>query len=103
MPTPTNAGYRYRTAAPPLLATNLRFDNVRPNRGPSGTRAHLIGSGFGSASGQVQISGATATVLSWSDTTVFIRIKGSRPGQKGVRIIRADGRQSPIRPFRLMH
>ena len=45
--------------------------------------------------------GATATVLSWSDSEIVLRIEGPRPGRRGLRIIRADGHAGPVIAFRI--
>jgi hypothetical protein len=82
-------------------ATDLRMNEALPNRGPSGTIVRLTGTGFGSAAGEIKVNGAEATVLSWSDTEIDIRVEGSTPGRKGIWILRSDGLASPIRSFRL--
>lgn len=90
----------------PVAGTaGMRFDYLQPRRGPSGTTIHLVGTGFGSAAGQVQVQvgEAAVTVLSWSDTEVVFRIDGAQAGRKGLRIMRADGHQSVIIGFRLMN
>jgi hypothetical protein len=79
----------------------MRYDYLLPNRGPSGTTVHIIGTGFGAATGRVKVSAGTVTVLAWSDTEIVIRIEGPKPGRRGLRIIRTDGRQSAIMGFRL--
>ena len=67
----------------------------------SGTVAHVYGAGFGSAAGQIRMGGATATVLSWSDSEIVLRIEGPRLGRRGLRIIRADGHAGPVIAFRI--
>ncbi len=84
-------------------ATDLRMNEALPNRGPSGTMVRLTGTGFGTAAGQVKVDGGQATVLSWSDTEIDIRIGGTTAGRKGIWILRKDGHASPIRSFRLTH
>jgi hypothetical protein len=79
----------------------LRFYFMTPRNGASGTVAHLYGTGFGTTAGQIRAAGATATVLSWSDSEIVFRIEGPHPGRRGLRIIRADNRQGPVIAFRI--
>jgi hypothetical protein len=89
--------------APSPSSAAIHYDYLLPNRGPSGTTVHVIGSGFGAAAGQVKVSTGAVTILAWSDTEIVIRVEDSQPGRKGLRIIRTDGRQSAIIPFRLTY
>jgi uncharacterized protein YkwD len=79
----------------------LRLRSLQPASGPSGSVVHLLGIGFGSAPGQVPTSGATATVLSWSDSDVTVRIEGTQVGWMNLRVVRSDGRLSNGASFRL--
>jgi hypothetical protein len=83
------------------LPAELRYDYLLPNRGPSGTTVHVIGRGFGAATGQMKVSEGTVTILAWSDTEIVVRVEGAKAGRRGLRIIRTDGRQSANMGFRL--
>jgi hypothetical protein len=88
------------TPLPP--AVGLRFFYQSPRNGASGSVVHLYGAGFGTTAGQIQMAGATATVLSWSDTEIVLRVESARLGRRGLRIVRADGRAGPVIAFRFV-
>lgn len=85
---------------PPTVTTQLLLQGIQPNRGYSGATVRLIGTGFGATPGQVRVENATATVLSWSDTSISVRISGPNRGRHAVRVVRADGQLSTWREFR---
>ena len=81
----------------------LRFYYISPRNGGSGTVAHILGTGFGADAGQLLIAGASATVLSWSDSEIVVRIEGPKPGRKGLRIVRSDGLRGPVMAYRMTY
>ena len=88
------------TPVPP--AVGLRFFYQTPRNGESGTVVHLYGTGFGTTAGQIQMAGATATLLTWSDAEIVLRVESARLGRRGLRIVRADGRAGPVIAFRFV-
>jgi uncharacterized protein YkwD len=85
---------------PPTVTTQLLLQGIQPSRGISGTTVRLVGTAFGASPGQVRVENATATVLSWSDTSISVRISGPNRGRHEVRVVRADGQVSNWREFR---
>lgn len=88
--------------APLPPAAGLRFYYLTPRNGASGTVAHIYGTGFGAGTGQIRITNATVTVLSWTNSEIVVRIDGQKPGRRGLRIIRTDGHAGPVIAFRIM-
>jgi hypothetical protein len=84
----------------PPLPTQFVLQGILPSRGVSGATVRLVGTLFGSTPGQVRVENATATVLSWSDTSISVRISGPNRGRHAVRVVRANGQVSDWREFR---
>jgi len=83
------------TAASPALTT------VTPPSGIVTTVVTLTGSNFGSTQGTVTIGGTTATVQSWTDTTVVAVVPDLHPGNADVVVMAAAGMAGPL-PFKVV-
>src|SRR5439155_11004231 len=71
-----------------------------PRWGQGGNTVRLAGTGFGATRGQVTVQGASATVLSWTDTLITVRINGSARGWHALRVQTVGGQTSNPRDFR---
>src|SRR5512143_964083 len=83
------------TALAPALTT------VSPTSGIVTTAVTLSGSHFGSVQGTVTIGGMTATVQSWTDTTVVAVVPDLHPGNADVAVMTAGGMAGPL-PFKVV-
>jgi hypothetical protein len=86
---------------PPTGATPpFTLRGLTPRFGVTGATVRLSGSGFGATPGRVTVAGVNATIVSWSDTLIVVRITGTTRGRHDVRVVRADGQTSNLREFR---
>jgi uncharacterized protein YkwD len=85
---------------PGQTSGSLRLRGVSPRWGVGGSTVRLSGVAFGSSAGSVRVQGAAATVLSWSDTLITLRIEGSTRGRHGIQVVTNAGVVSNSVDFR---
>lgn len=91
----TSNAYPYSVATPVVTGVTPNQDNV-------GAQVTVTGQRFGTIPGQVTIGGAVANVVSWSDTSILVRVPAPTdlsPGSKAV-VVTVNGRpSSPLYAF----
>jgi hypothetical protein len=80
------------------LWSRIRIDSIRPERGGFGTQVTINGSGFGTVQGgaSVTFNGITATIDSWTDKTISVKVPTSATSGQ-VLVIRNADRSNGIR------
>lgn len=68
--------------------------HVGPTMGQPGHTIELSGDGFGDTSGEVQFGDETATIVSWSETTIEVEVPSILAGNYEVSVTDNSGRKS---------
>jgi glycosidase len=80
-------------------ATAPQIGSIGPLLGQAGITATIAGQGFGAAKGKVMFGSTSATVSSWSDTTVTFAVPGVTPGSYSVQLTTNSGTAANTVPF----
>jgi hypothetical protein len=97
---PTTPPTTIPPTTPPATST-ATINRLSPNDGELGDRVTITGRGFGKA-GVVKFSSISATVSSWSDTRIVVRVpRGNRSSRVLVTVTPANGTASNAVTFRI--
>jgi hypothetical protein len=73
-----------------------QITGITPTKGIVTVAATITGTGFGTEPGTVKVGGVAATVTSWSDTSIAIKIPDVMPGDADVVVTTAGGMSAPM-------
>src|SRR6187455_3406435 len=77
----------------PALA---QITGMTPTKGIVTVAVTVTGTGFGTQPGTVKVGGVAASVVTWSDTSIAIKIPDVMPGDADVVVTTAGGMSAPM-------